>query len=296
MTGGGDSPRASYLEVDGMRIRCFCAGEGGRPVMLVHGGGFDSALFSFRHTIGHLSASHRVFAPDLPGYGESEGPPGGLEPGIGFYAGFLGRMMDSLGLERTSLVGISMGGGAALGFALRSPERVERLVLVDSLGLGSRVPLAWLGYLVVRVPPLSSLARALLRRSRWVIRASLRSAVHDPQVVTGEMVEEACRLRARPAAGRAFWAFVESEVRWNGLRTDFSGRLHEVRAPTLIVHGACDRAVPVRWAMEAHRRIRNSRLYIVERCGHVPPVERPQEFNRVVERFLGESTNPGADR
>ena len=90
----------------------------------------------------------------------------------------MGSLMDALGLKRASLVGISMGAGAALGFALRSPERIEKLVLVDSYGLGSQVPWGRLGYLLVRAPFLKELTYALLRRSRTMIRWSLYGLVY----------------------------------------------------------------------------------------------------------------------
>jgi len=96
--------------------------------VLLHGGGIDSASFTYSNIIGPLAEEHRVFAPDWPGYGHSDKPD--LDYTMGFYVDFLGRLMDALDLERASLVGLSMGGGAALRFALRSPERVEKLVLV----------------------------------------------------------------------------------------------------------------------------------------------------------------------
>ncbi len=91
-----------------------------------------------------------MFAPDWPGYGESDKPD--IDYTMSFYVGFLKKLMDSLGFERVSLVGISLGGGAALGFALDFPERVEKLVLVDSNGLGGDVPWGRLGYLLVHAP------------------------------------------------------------------------------------------------------------------------------------------------
>ncbi len=128
-----------WVEVGGLRTHCLVAGEpDAPPVLLLHGGGYDSAALSYGRSIGPLSRRHRVFAPDWPGYGRSDKPK--VRYSTEYYVGFLGRLMDVLGLERVSLVGISMGGAIALGFRLRSPDRVERLVLVDSHGLGGEVP------------------------------------------------------------------------------------------------------------------------------------------------------------
>ncbi len=127
-----------WLEVDGLRIHYLEAGEGNEPVLLLHGGGYDSVSLSYKHSIGPISEHYRVFAPDWPGYGQSDKPE--MQYSTEYYVGFLGRLMEALGLEKANLVGISMGGAISLGFALWSPHKVERLVLVDSHGLGGEVP------------------------------------------------------------------------------------------------------------------------------------------------------------
>jgi pimeloyl-ACP methyl ester carboxylesterase len=282
--GDGLGTPTRWVDVNGIRVHCLTAGGAGSPVVLLHGGGIDSASFTYGHLIGTLAEEHRVFAPDWPGYGHSDKPD--LDYAMSFYIDFLGRLMNALGLERTSLVGISMGGGAALGFALRSPERVEKLVLVASYGLGGTVPWGRLGYLLVRAPLLHELTYALLRRSRTMIRWSLYGLVYDRQKVTEEMVEETGRLLADPRAGRAWSSFQKNEVGWGGLRTDFSDRLRGLVMPTLLVHGAHDRAVPVAWARRAQERIPDCELRVFSECGHLPPREQPEEFAREVERFL----------
>jgi pimeloyl-ACP methyl ester carboxylesterase len=271
-------------DVGGLRVRYLTAGVSGPPTLLLHGGGFDSASFSYARAIGPLSQGRRIFAPDWPGYSGSEKPD--LKCDLAYYVDFLGCLMDALGLARASLVGVSMGGGAALGFALQSPERVEKLVLVSSYGLGSEIPYGRLGYFLVQVPLATDLIYALMRRSRGMLRWGLRNVIHDLRAVTEDLVEEAHRLLNEPGSGQAFRSFRRNEVRWGGLRTDFSDRLAEVDAPTLIVHGEYDRAVPVAWAREAHERMPNSELRIFKGCGHWPPRERPEEFNRVVGEFL----------
>jgi len=270
--------------VDGLRIHCLLAGSDGPPLLLLHGGGIDPASFSYKHAIGPLAREHRVFAPDWPGYGESEGPDAGYT--MGFYTGFLSRLLESLALERASLVGLSLGGGAALGFALRSPERVDKLVLVDSYGLGGDVPWGRLGYLLVHAPFIEDVTYAILRRSRRMVRRSLYGIVHDRGVVSEGMVEEAYRLVNQPRAGRAFASFQRNEVGWGGLRTNYADRLQEISAPTLIVHGAHDAGVPVSRARKAQQLIAGSELRVLPECGHWPLRERPEEFNRIVGEFL----------
>jgi pimeloyl-ACP methyl ester carboxylesterase len=281
----GTGVETIWVEVDGLRVRCLVAGRrGAPPMLLLHGGGFDAAEFSYRHAIDPLSCLYLVFAPDWPGYGASDKPD--LRYDLAYYARFLERLMDTLGIERAVLVGLSMGGAAALSFALRSPERVEQLVLVSSYGLGKDIPYGRLGYILVHAPLVVDLFYAFLRRSRRSLRWGLRRIVHDPRVVSDELVEEARRLLNEPASGRAFRSFRRNEVAWGGLRTDLSDRLGELAAPTLLIHGECDRVVPVEWARRAHERLPNSKLCILRGCGHWPPRECPDEFNRAVADFL----------
>jgi pimeloyl-ACP methyl ester carboxylesterase len=140
--------------------------------------------------IGPLSDPHRVFAPDCPGYGQSDKP--AVKYTMDYYITFLTHVLDELQLERVSLVGLSMGGGMALGFALRFPARVEKLVLVAPYGILDKVSAHRWGFLLVHIPFLDELmSNWLIGRSRslvrWMILAGL---IYDPQHLTPEMLEE----------------------------------------------------------------------------------------------------------
>ena len=274
-----------WAEVGGLRIHYLASGEGNdAPVLLLHGGGYDSASLSYGSSIGPISQYHRTFAPDWPGYGKSDKPK--TEYSTEYYVGFLGRFMDALGLERASLVGISLGGAISLGFALQSPGRVYRLVLVDSHGLGGEVPWRTVSWALVRLPLLNKALWTILGRSRRMVGWSLRAVFYDPGNVTVGLVDEVHRMMKESRASRAWRSWQRNEIRWDGLRTNFVARLHEVAVPTLILHGAEDRFVPVSWARRAHRLIKGSELQVLPRCGHWLPREKPDEFERVVSSFL----------
>lgn len=200
--------------------------------------------------------------------------------------GFLGRLMEALGLEKASLVGISLGGAISLGFSLRSPQRVERLVLVDSHGLGGEVPWRLMSYLLVRLPLLNKLVWSALGRSRRMVKGSLQSVFYDPHAVTETLVNQVYQLAKKPGAGQAWRSWQRNEIRWKGLRTNFVDRLHTLMVPTLILHGAEDKYVPVSWAKRAHTLIKNSELHVFPQCGHWLTLEKPEEFNGVVSEFL----------
>jgi pimeloyl-ACP methyl ester carboxylesterase len=276
--------RGEWIEVVGLRIHCLMAGQTGAPVLLLHGGGYDSAFRSYKQSIGPISQYHRVFAPDWPGYGESDKPK--MRYTTDYFVDFLGHLMDALGLEKASLVGISMGGAISLGFSLRSPERVEKLVLVDSHGLGKEVPGRVVSYAVVRLLLLNRLVWTAMGRSRRMIRWSLRSVFHDPQAVTGSMVEEDFQEAKKPGVGQAWRYWLGSEIGLGGFRTNFVEELRTLAVPTLILHGGEDRYVPVLWARRAHTLIKDSELLILPQCGHWLTREKPTEFNRAVLEFL----------
>jgi pimeloyl-ACP methyl ester carboxylesterase len=276
--------RGEWIEVEELRIHYLVAGRTDAPILLLHGGGYDSALLSYRQSIGPVSQHHRVFAPDWPGYGESDKPK--MRYSTEYYVDFLGQLLDALGLEKASLVGISMGGAISLGFSLRWPQRVEKLVLVDSHGLGREVPGRAMSYLIVRLPFLNNLVWAVLGRSRRMIRWSLQSIFYDPHVVSGGLVDEVFQVANKPGVGQAWRSWQRNEIGLSGFRTNFVDKLHTLAVPTLILHGAEDRYVPVSWARRAHTLIKDSELCILPQCGHWLTREKPTEFNRVVLGFL----------
>jgi pimeloyl-ACP methyl ester carboxylesterase len=123
--------------VYGVGVRCLEAGCDDDPIVLLHGGRADAAGFSFRDVIPSLARSHRVFGLEWPGFGLSDPMPPVWK--LADLMPFLPAALDELGLERVTLVGLSLGGAVALGFLLHWPTRVERLVLADSYGLGASV-------------------------------------------------------------------------------------------------------------------------------------------------------------
>ncbi len=275
-----------FIQVQGIRTHYLQAGQNGPIVLLLHGGGLDTADISWSGLIPHLADSHRVIAPDWPGFGESEMP--ALKPiSMEYYIRFFGAFLDALNIENATLAGISMGGAIALGLTLQQPARVERLILVDSYGLQKQAPFHKLSYLFVNFPGVRALTWQSMR-SRWMIRYMLGSILRRPGSITGDLVEEMFTKIRRPGVAQAWNDIQNTEITWQGTRTCFIDRLGEIKAPTLIIHGTADTLVPPALAAEAHRRIPNSRLHLLEGSGHWPQRDDPQGFNRAVLEFLGE--------
>lgn len=268
------------VRVDGHRIHYLRAGDAGPRLLLLHGGIIDAAHLSWGAVIKPLAEDHRVVAPDLLGYGESDQPAVDytMERHVRTVEGFV----DELDLAPVTVVGLSMGGGIGLGLALDSPDLLDRLVLVDSYGLGRDLPNGRLTYLLSRVQAFNKAAIAVFRRSRRAVAAGLSGIVHDVAALDPEVVDATQRLARQPGAGRAFRGFRASEVTRNGYRTTYVDRFPEVVVPTLLLHGAEDEVFPVDWARRAADRIPDAELHVLEACAHWPPRERPGE---VVERI-----------
>ena len=277
--------RERTLSVNGLRTHIFNAGETGSTVLLLHGAGTDSARLSWGDVMGPLAESgHRVVAPDLPGYGDSERPD--IAYNTSFFIDFVGQLITTLELERPSLMGLSMGGAIALGITLRWPERVNRLVLVDSYGLQRKVAMQFISWLSVITPGVMESTWAMVRSSRSMARWSMTNIFHDPKAISDALLDEILVEAKKPYAGRAFTRHQRDDVFANGLRTVYLDRLGEIKTPVLIVHGRDDKAVPLACAEEAHRLIPGSTLHVIPGAGHWSQREKPQEFIHTVVDFL----------
>ncbi len=275
----------SFIPVGGLRIQYYHGGSTGPAVVLLHGGGTDSGLLSWKLTAPALMDRYRVYLPNWPGYGESTPLPG--EYATADLVQVLGGILDALGLEDAALVGISMGGGVALGYGLDSQDRVRKLVLVDSYGLQTHAPAHLLSYALVRLPFAIPLSWKLVRSSKWITRWALQAIFRDPAAVTDELVEEVFEAVRKPGIGQAFYGWQRGELGVMGLRTNYLDRLGRLAVPTLLIQGREDPLVPWESAQRAAGLINDAQLVLFDGCGHWPQREKPLEFNRVLVDFLG---------
>lgn len=265
-------------ESDDVSVRYRVAGEG-PPVVLLHGVGLDAADVSWRYALPALAETHRVYAPDLPGHGDSGKPDRRYT--TTYFRAALETFLDELGLNGAGLVGVSMGGGIALGHALDHP--VEKLVLVDSYGLGTDA--GW------RPPAWALLRTPFAHRTWWRSIASSRVAVRRHlDTLTGDaaprdLVEDVYRAVQVTDVGRTVASWQRSEFLATGLRTDHSDRLAELDADVLFVHGAADPLIPMGWSKRA-AAVTGGEFAPFADAGHWPPRERPDRFNEQVRTFL----------
>ncbi len=266
----------SIIEIGGLRIHYVEAGAGS-PVVLIHG--WNGSTFDYRYTFAALSERHRVVAIDLKGYGFSARPPKGDYTHTA-QAGLVCRLMDALGIERAVVVGHSMGGGVAQSLALHHPERVSRLVLVDSV-THHEFRRTRFSHAVPAVLPVVAL---FALRPSFRERA-LRYAVHDPAYVTPDTIDGHFRPLRMKGHLRAQAQQIKSR------RNEEPLEPHRIRAPTLLLWGEHDRVMPIEHGRELASLIPTARLVVVPSAGHLPLAEQPAFCNRELLAFLSEGTS-----
>jgi pimeloyl-ACP methyl ester carboxylesterase len=274
-----------YIRVNGKQIRYWAEGEG-PPLILVHG--LAASLEYWQYNIAALATRHRAYALDLLGFGRSDKEVEDFS--LSYAASFLAQFMDALGIERAHLVGNSLGGVVCAQTAVQFPERVDSLVLVGSAGFGRELnPLLrlWsvpvLGDLVFRV-----FQKAFPLAKRW--------AFGDPGCIDDRWLTSVATVLRTPGLRENTLKVAREGVDLRGQREEMFRGLHRglggMGVPTLIVWGSRDVVVPLSHAYTAERLIPESEVCVMERCGHVPQVERPEEFNRLVQGFLATVPRP----
>lgn len=279
------STHQHWVEVADRPVNVIELGEG-PPVVFVHGHG--GAWQNWLEQLPALAPAHRVIAFDLPGFGASPLPRDPIT--VQGYARIVDELMGRLGVDPAAVVGNSLGGFIAAELALVAPERVERLVLVSAAGVARsyiRMPLRVLDH--VAEPALTALGPLLVpvesRIRRLTRRPGLRRALfallspHPERLELPLFYETAMASGPKPGAPLA-----AAEI----ARYDFRDRLPEIACPTLVVWGARDWIVPPSGADEFARLIPDARKVVFEDCGHVPMLEQPARFNRLLEEFLAE--------
>ena len=280
----GREPLVRMQDVDTGHTRISTLTMGaGRDVVLVHGLGATKA--SFFDTAAALSRHYRVHAIDLPGFGSSS-KPARAAYNAGFFADELIGLLDALSIERAHLVGNSLGGRIALEAALQAPERVAGLGL-----LCPAVAFVKRGYHpLVRVlrPEFGLLPH---RFGRETVAKQFWSMFADPDQVdpsVGDIgVDEFQRIYASPAARLAFLSAARNVYLDRPFGRDgFYTRLAELERPSLFVWGTHDRLIPSAFSRQVAESLPGAEQVIIQDCGHVPQVERPDQTNGMLRRFL----------
>ena len=257
----------------------------GPVLLLIHG--IAGSAENWQAVIEPLAQHYTVVAPDLPGHGRSA--PAAGDYSLGAHAAVLRDLLVTLGHERATLIGHSLGGGIALQFAYQFPELTERLVLVSSGGLGREVSA------VLRAAALPGADRFIAATA--ALGSTVGTSVSKLARVVGfrpgpDIAEVARGYASLVDSDRraAFLATLRGVVDTGGQRIHAGDRLYLAEGtPVLIIWGSRDPIIPVRHGEDAHNAIVGSRLEVFDGVGHMPQLETPGRFIAVLERFIAEN-------
>ena len=273
------SDKSHFVSVDGMRVHYQEFGAAtDPPILLIHG--YTASAYVWRSSAPMLAEEgFRVIAPDLIGFGYSE-KPRWFEYSIAAQSRMISRFMDRIGIGRANLVGSSYGGAIAATIALQEPERVEKLILVDSVindDLKNH-PIMKLASL----PGLGEVITPFVADSRTYLKARMHGtlAPANHHLIDEDRVESVLRpLRA--ADGHH--SLLATSRNWSANHVERDA--HLITQPTLLVWGEEDSVTPLDDGYTLRDSIPGSRLVVIKDCGHVPQEERSDLFSKIVGEF-----------
>ncbi len=258
----------------------------GPPVVLIHG--MLNSSSHWQAVAQTLAGEYTVVAPDLIGHGDSAAPRGDYS--LGAHAASIRDLLAAIGIERASIVGHSLGGGVAMQFFYQFPQRVERLALISSGGLGREVsPMLR----TAALPGMSALLSLTINpRLLGALRAT-GTSLRERDIGAGiylQAIARALRPLENAGARQAFLHTLRSVIDMHGQRVSATDRLGLLESiPTLIVWGERDRTIPIEHGRRAHDAIPHSAFATIPGAAHFPHLEEPQALAELLMAFLRET-------
>lgn len=236
----------------------------GEPLVLFHG--LFGALSNFRTLIEYFRHHYKVVVPMLPLLEMDI-----LHTSVGGLAKFVNRFLEARNLQGVHLLGNSLGGHVALVHTLKHPERIKSLTLTGSSGLFE-----------------NGMGDSYPKRGDYeYIKKKTQLTFYDPNTATKELVDEVYSITNNRIKAIKIIALAKSAIRNN-----LGEELNQIQQPTLLVWGNNDTITPPFVAREFNKLIPNSELYFVDKCGHAPMMEVPDEFNAILHKFLKKLNEP----
>jgi pimeloyl-ACP methyl ester carboxylesterase len=259
-----------FVTVDGSKIRYLKAGSSKKRLILIHGLGASAERWD--QVMPNLSRHFTVYVPDLIGFGLSDKP--NVDYTTEFFANFIKSFLGEIGIEKSTVMGSSLGGQIAIEYAAQNQEVVDRLVLVSPSGAMKQ-----------STPALDAYVMAALYPDPVSAKNAFTMMTGNDKHVSDQTIDGFVQRMRLPNAKFAFMSTLL------GLKNapEITTRLELLYVPTLIVWGSLDPVIPVKYAEYFVKNIRDCRFYQMENCGHTPYVEDPKRFSEIVLDFLKNS-------
>ena len=238
----------------------------GEPLILLHG--LFGALSNFKDLVDFFSKRYKVIVPILPLFELDI-----LHTSVGGLEKFVYRFIESRNYRNIHLLGNSLGGHVGLLHVLRHPERIRSLILTGSSGLFE-----------------NGMGDTYPKRGDYeYIKKKTQLTFYSPETASKDLVDEVYEIVNSRIKVIKIIALAKSAI-----RTNLGEELNQITKPTLLVWGNNDTITPPFVGREFNKLIPNSELYFIDKCGHAPMMERPEEFNTVLDRFLAKLKIPAA--
>ena len=269
------------IDVENGQLSCWVGGKG-PPLLLIQGFG-ASAIWQWHRQVRKLARHHTLIVPDLLYFGGSTSPKG--EQSLAYQATAMLQLMDHLGHGHFSLVGISYGGFVAMRMALEHPERIDRMVINNSPGLGISEEDY---HRMLKTFNVQHPREVFVPDQPDGVRRLIQIAWHRPPPLPDFAVRDAYRNLFHNQVEEKRRLLDELIAHVNN--PSFSGdNLENMKRPVLIIWGQHDRVFPLDLAYQLQQKLgRETRLEVVRKTGHAPNLERPRIFNRLVLNFLAD--------
>lgn len=272
---------SKFIEVNGVNVHYKIYGTGEPVLILLHG--FGASLFSWHEVTTPLAEYGTVIAYDRPAFGLTERPlewegenPYSQDAQVELVIG----LMDALGVEKATLVGNSAGGTVSMLTALKYPERIESLILVDpAVYAGGGAP-AWIRP-VLGTPQMRHLGPLFARQIQAQGVEFIKTAWHDPRKISQATFDGYQKPLQVENWDKALW-----ELTLSSRESGLAERVKEFALPILVITGDDDRIVPTEQSLRLAEELPNAALAVIPQCGHLPHEECPDEFMQAVQDFL----------
>jgi len=271
--------QGGFIDLGDHLVHYLDYGEG-PPVLMLHGGGAGSAIWFKQIQV--LSKTRRVIAPDHPVFGLSSQDAYKV-PFLPNLVTYMVRLFDELGLNRVDVVGLSMGAQAALAMALEHPDRLGKLVVIDSAGLGRDFPL------IFKLATVPLFGRLIVRPNRWGQDNYFKTMEVVKSDFTGASAykQYAYDVTLPDGHGHAMRSSLTAITNIFGQKSIFTDEeLASISVPTLALWGAEDRVFPLEHGYRLAQLLPNVNMHIIEDARHVPFLDHPDTVNDLITGFL----------
>lgn len=256
-----------FVTISGNKIRYLESGKSDNYIVLIHGLGASAERWEF--VIPELSKHYKVIVPDLIGFGHSDKPL--VDYTTDFFSDFLGNFLQKLEINKTNIIGSSLGGQITAEFTSQNQDLIENLVLVSPSGIMKH-----------STPALDAYVLAALYPDLDGAKNAFQMMAGSSRVVNQKIIEDFVKRMKLPNAKMAFMSTLlglkNAEV--------ITKSLQKISVPSLIIWGEDDPVIPVKYADDFISSIQDCRFYMMDNCGHTPYVDDPSRFSKLVLDFL----------